>query len=103
MSLRILVSALLLPAVLATAVLGGATWAASTGCTPSCTDRTPADEDCSPDCDLCACCPSLRGVLAPPLRLPDATDGQRSAMREPAFGFPTPDPREILHVPITVS
>ncbi|MBI5508908.1 MAG: hypothetical protein HY903_09160 [Deltaproteobacteria bacterium] len=68
----------------------------------ACAEPCPGEHsggDCPPTCQSCNCCPAVRPVLIPPAL----------AVRAPALSFalpsayhltpPSPEPREILHVP----
>jgi hypothetical protein len=64
----------------------------------SCPGERP-DGDCSPRCDACSCCPTLRPIV--PL---EATAVMPAPTLEAIFGAnetrpPSPEPDEILHVP----
>jgi hypothetical protein len=71
----------------------------SQACAEDCPGEEEFSDDCSDSCRLCACCPALRLVTSAlsvrvlPQLLSDVVDWSRHDVR------PSPDPREIFHVP----
>ena len=92
-----LFSVLLLTLVLGQA-LGASALLESVGCVQCCPGEGLAEE-CPPDCDLCACCPSVRCVLAPGVQVPIDAGATASPTVDASCALPAADPREILHVP----
>lgn len=81
-------------------VLGATAPLESADCLPCCPGEGAKEEDCAPYCDLCACCPSVRCVLASAVQIPMDASAEQPPAIDALSALPSPHPREILHIPI---
>ena len=90
-------------AVLAQAT--GLAWALTEdACATQCDDDDPGDRDqCPPNCPSCVCSTVVHATFAAPVAvLAFELPTSRVTFVEPNEAQPSPDPRDILHVPRTL-
>jgi len=71
-----------------------------------CADRCPGEQksgQCPPDCAWCGCCVGSRPILVAQTAEPESLERSGSVATEPAARQSMPDPREITHVPLSLS
>lgn len=69
----------------------------------TCIEDCPDDNDegqCSPTCNDCACCTHVRSTTPPPTVKAELTEVTSRTPERTQVTPPSPEPHEILHVPI---
>jgi hypothetical protein len=68
-------------------------------CTQQC-DDDDASGHCGPTCSDCACCSHAPATTAAPAAIADVVTSEHRLSQRTVASPPSPEPREILHVPI---